>query len=213
DSFTVTTVDGTEETVTITITGENDAAVITGEKTIGVTEDAGPKLTATGELDVTDADTGEASFQAQDGTVGSYGSFYLAPYGVWIYAADNTQAAIQALGEGETLTDSFTVTTVDGTEETVTITITGENDAAVITGEKTIGVTEDAGPKLTATGELDVTDADTGEASFQAQDGTVGSYGSFYLAPYGVWIYAADNTQAAIQALGEGETLTDSFTV
>ncbi|MCF2873046.1 FG-GAP-like repeat-containing protein, partial [Octadecabacter sp. G9-8] len=46
-----------------------------------------------------------------------------------IYAADNTQAAIQALGEGETLTDSFTVTTVDGTEETVTITITGENDA------------------------------------------------------------------------------------
>ncbi|MCF2873045.1 FG-GAP-like repeat-containing protein, partial [Octadecabacter sp. G9-8] len=46
-----------------------------------------------------------------------------------IYAADNTQAAIQALGEGETLTDSFTVLSADGTEETVTVTITGVSGA------------------------------------------------------------------------------------
>ena len=34
----------------------------------------------------------------------------------------------------DTLTDSFTVTTVDGTAQMVTITIDGANDAAVISG-------------------------------------------------------------------------------
>ncbi|MCF2873055.1 VCBS domain-containing protein, partial [Octadecabacter sp. G9-8] len=107
--------------------------------------------------------------------------------------------------------DSFTVTTVDGTEETVTITITGENDAAEITGETTGAVIEDEAATLTATGALSVTDVDAGEASFVVQSGTAGSYGSFDIDAEGAWIYAADNTQAAIQALGEGETLTDSF--
>ena len=37
---------------------------------------------------------------------------------------------------GSTLTDTFTVTTVDGTAQLVTITINGANDAAVITGDR-----------------------------------------------------------------------------
>ncbi|UCP15597.1 VCBS domain-containing protein [Aeromonas media] len=41
---------------------------------------------------------------------------------------------MQYLGEGETKVETFTVQSVDGTEHTVTITITGVNDAAVITG-------------------------------------------------------------------------------
>ena len=36
-----------------------------------------------------------------------------------------------------TLTDTFTVTTVDGTAQLVTITINGANDAAVISGDTT----------------------------------------------------------------------------
>ena len=43
--------------------------------------------------------------------------------------------AVQALNGGATLTDTFTVTTVDGTAQVVTITIHGANDAAVITGD------------------------------------------------------------------------------
>ncbi|MCF2871860.1 VCBS domain-containing protein, partial [Octadecabacter sp. G9-8] len=125
DSFTVTTVDGTEETVTITITGTNDAAEITGETTGGVIEDEATTLTATGVLSVTDVDAGEASFVAQSGTVGTYGSFDINADGAWTYTADNTQAAIQNIGAGQTVTDSFTVRTADGTEETVTVTITG----------------------------------------------------------------------------------------
>ena len=41
-----------------------------------------------------------------------------------------SNAAVQALNVGDTLTDSFTVTTVDGTAQVVTITINA-NDAAV----------------------------------------------------------------------------------
>ena len=49
---------------------------------------------------------------------------------------------MQALNVGGTLTDSFTVTTVDGTAQLVTITIHGANDAAVISGSPTGSVTE-----------------------------------------------------------------------
>ena len=50
----------------------------------------------------------------------------------WITAI----AAVQALNVGShALTDSFTVLTQDGTAQMVNITITGSNDAAVITGD------------------------------------------------------------------------------
>ena len=53
---------------------------------------------------------------------------------MWTYTLDNSNPAVQALNVGQTLTDTFTVTTVDGTAQLVTITINGANDAAVITG-------------------------------------------------------------------------------
>ena len=52
---------------------------------------------------------------------------------------------MQALNVGQTLTDTFTVTTVDGTAQLVTITINGANDAAVITGTATGTVVEAGG--------------------------------------------------------------------
>ena len=56
---------------------------------------------------------------------------------MWTYTLDNSNAAVQALNVGQTLTDTFTVTTVDGTAQLVTVTINGANDAAVITGTAT----------------------------------------------------------------------------
>ena len=35
--------------------------------------------------------------------------------GVWIYTLDNSNSAVNALNTGQTLTDSFTVHTLDGT--------------------------------------------------------------------------------------------------
>ena len=62
--------------------------------------------------------------------------------GVWNYTLNEANSAVQALNVGDTLTDTFTVTTIDGTAQVVTITITGANDAAIISGTTTGAVIE-----------------------------------------------------------------------
>ncbi|HEH9406915.1 TPA: VCBS domain-containing protein, partial [Aeromonas bestiarum] len=93
---------GTEHTVTITITGVNDAAVITGTDTGSVVEDASPDvLTDSGTLSVTDVDgADEAKFQAGNGTpsAGALGSLAITEGGAWTYNVDNNK--VQYLGEG-----------------------------------------------------------------------------------------------------------------
>jgi len=213
DTFTVESADGTTQTVTITITGVNDGAVITGDVSGSVTEDAATTLTAMGKLSVSDPDAGESYFQA--GSIdGDLGTLTIDAAGNWTYAADNSQSAIQSLGEGETLTDTITVKSADGTEQTVTITINGASNApdAVITGDVSGSVTEDAATALTAMGKLSVSDPDVGESYFQAESIT-SDYGTLSIDRDGNWTYAADNSQPAIQSLGEGETLTDTITV
>jgi len=81
---------------------------------------------------------------------------------------------VQALNVGDTLTDSFTVTTVDGTQQQVTITINGRNDAAVISGTSTGSVIEAGGVANatagtpTASGTLTDTDVDNAANTFTA---------------------------------------------
>jgi VCBS repeat-containing protein len=48
-----------------------------------------------------------------------YGTFTITVAGVWTYTLDNTNPAVQALNVGGTLTDTFTVATVDGTTQLV----------------------------------------------------------------------------------------------
>ncbi|UCP15598.1 VCBS domain-containing protein [Aeromonas media] len=207
ETFTVQSVDGTEHTVTITITGVNDAAVITGSDSGSVTEDeSSPLLTETGTLSVTDLDgADEAKFLAGNGTpsAGALGSLAITEGGAWTYQVDNSK--VQYLGEGETKVETFVVTSVDGTEHTVTITITGVNDEAVITGTDTGSVTEDEStPLLTETGTLSVTDLDGDEAKFLAGNGTpsAGALGSLAITEGGAWTYQVDNSK--VQYLGEG---------
>src|SRR5260370_9648965 len=70
-----------------------------------------------GVLTIADVDQGQSNFAVQAGTTGSnnYGTFTLAADGHWSYSADNTQTAIQQLGAGQSLTDSFTAVSSDGT--------------------------------------------------------------------------------------------------
>ena len=53
---------------------------------------------------------------------GGYGTFAMTAAGL-IYALDNSNAAMQALDPGETLIDTSTVATMDGTTQVATITI------------------------------------------------------------------------------------------
>src|SRR5439155_6306009 len=100
--------------------------------------------TATGTLTDTDVDNPANTFTAVGPTASDagYGSFTMTTAGVWVYTLDNSNSAVQALNVGGTLTDTFTVTTIDGTTKLVTITITGSNDAAVISGTSTGSVIE-----------------------------------------------------------------------
>jgi VCBS repeat-containing protein len=134
DSFTVTTVDGTSQQITVTITGSNDAAVISGTKAGSVIEagdvvNASPGLQiTTGTLTDTDVDNAANTFIAVSSpkkSTGSYGSFTMTAAGVWTYTLDEANAAVQALSVGDTLTDTFTVNSIDGTSQVVTITIQG----------------------------------------------------------------------------------------
>jgi VCBS repeat-containing protein len=67
---------------------------------------------------------------------GSYGSLTLAAGGGYSYMLNNANAAVQALGVGETLTETFTYTITDGDGDTstttLTITINGTNDLPTI---------------------------------------------------------------------------------
>ena len=57
------------------------------------------------------------------------------PNGNWTYAANDSQTAIQQLGAGQSITDSFTAVSSDGTaSQLVTVTINGTNDVPVIGG-------------------------------------------------------------------------------
>src|SRR5439155_7887470 len=53
--------------------------------------------------------------------------------GAWTYTANDSQTAIQQLNTGQSLTDSFTAVSSDGTaSQLVTVTIHGTDDAFVI---------------------------------------------------------------------------------
>ncbi|MCS6257666.1 VCBS domain-containing protein, partial [Shewanella baltica] len=215
ETFVVLSADGTEHTVTITITGTNDVPVIAGDDVGAVMEDAtDPILTDSGTLTITDADSGQAVFQAGSGTpsVGALGSLTIDAAGNWTYNVNN--ADVQYLAEGETKVETFVILSADGTEHTVTITITGTNDVPVIAGDDVGAVMEDAtDPVLTDSGTLTITDADSGQAVFQAGSGTpsVGALGSLTIDATGNWTYNVDN--ADVQYLAEGETKVETFVV
>jgi VCBS repeat-containing protein len=227
DSFTVTTIDGTPQVVSVTINGANDAAVISGTTTGSVTEDSGTKCdppTATGTLTATDVDNapGFTAVNCPTASDAGYGTFTMTADGVWIYTLDDSNCAVQALNVGDTLTDTFKVIALDGTAQLVTVTINGTNDAAIICGTKEGSVIEAGGAansiscKPTATGTLTDTDIDNAPNTFTAIDtpkASTGGYGTFTMTTDGVWTYTLDNTNGKVQALNVCDRLTDCFTV
>ena len=192
---------------------------ISGQTTGAVVEDDDPDgdglLEEAGVLIATEIGNVPGTFAA-DTILGVHGTFSIDAAGNWTYEADNNALAIQSLGEGDTLTETFTVSTLDDVEQVITITITGTNDVAIIGGVASGAVTEDIDPDgdglLEVTGALTVTDIDTDEDAFVP--GTLnGAYGNLTIDANGNWAYSTDNAQAAIQSLDDGETLTDTITV
>jgi VCBS repeat-containing protein len=124
---------------TVNINPVNDAATITGTVTGDVTEAGGIANgaagipTASADLGATDPDNPNDLFTAtvapQD-SVNGYGTYELTTAGVWTYTLDDNDPAVQALLGAATLTDTFVMTTQDGTPQTITITIHAQDDAS-----------------------------------------------------------------------------------
>ncbi|MFA0542442.1 VCBS domain-containing protein, partial [Vibrio sp. 10N.222.52.B7] len=108
-------------------------------------------LYADGKLTITDPDVGESGFERQGSNGydyhGTYGDLILLTDGTWHYHADaghlsgigarptTRGTAIDQLGEGQSLTDTITVHSKDGTTHDIVITIHGSNDRPYCSSE------------------------------------------------------------------------------
>ena len=142
--------------------------------------------------------------------------------GVWTYTLNNANATVQALNINQTLVDTFTVTTADGTQQVVRVAINGTNDVAVISGTTSGSVIEAGGLNnatagtATSTGTLTDTDIDNTANTFTAVASAIAStsgYGNYTITSGGVWTYNLNNANATVQALNINQTLVDTFTV
>ena len=96
----------------------NDPTVISGEDTGTITESSNDNgnLVATGVLSIVDEDVDEAVF-IEENISGQYGDLFISKAGNWTYTADNSQNAIQQLGDNDSLIETLVVTSADGTKK------------------------------------------------------------------------------------------------
>ncbi|MBU2895101.1 VCBS domain-containing protein [Vibrio hepatarius] len=150
------------KTLTLVVHGTNDGATIGGQDTFTVQEDhnltlnSGNTIIYNGQLTITDADAGEDHFDGnlhQNQQTGTWdtgyttqegGKLILQSNGSYRYEIDNSLAKIQSLGSNETLIDTVTVRSADGTPHQIQVTIQGDNDAPVVSSAVTLAAgTED----------------------------------------------------------------------
>ena len=247
DTYTYTVSDGTASrtaTLTITIFGTNDAPVANAD-TNWAQEDArqcqrqraadagapgrserNPELLRTSPTPMWMSRP--LTVTAFTGNIG-HGTLALGTNGAYTYTLDNGNSAVQALDDGETLTDAYTYTVSDGTVSrtaTLTITIFGTNDAPVANADtnwaqedvanasgnvlQTLAHPGDPSAALSFSDVAD-TDVDVETLTVTAFTGNIG-HGTLALGTNGAYTYTLDNSNSAVQALDDGETLTDTYT-
>ncbi|MDD0842053.1 Ig-like domain-containing protein, partial [Pseudomonas sp. Gutcm_11s] len=250
DTFTYTVSDGKggndTATLTITVTGQNDAPVavddsgavnenasLTVPVANGVIAGVGRDTDVDGDsLIVSAIRTGSEGGTGTAGTVGSaltgtYGTLTLNANGSYTYVANNADR----LAQGVTATDTFTYTVSDNKggldTATLTITVTGQNDApvavndsgavnenATLTVPVADGVISGLGRDTDVDGDtLSISAIRTGTEGGTGTAGTVGSaltgtYGTLTLNANGSYTYVANNADR----LAQGTTGTDTFT-
>ena len=131
----------------------NDAPSAGADQTGAITEDASTS-TASATVQASDQDPNTVLTYTASSTSGTYGSFAVTSSGVWTYTLDNSDSDTSGLDTGDSETEQYTITVSDGSLSdtmTVTITITGANDAPAITSTAVTGANEDAAYSYTTT--------------------------------------------------------------
>ncbi|MBE9607947.1 retention module-containing protein [Chitinilyticum piscinae] len=205
-------------------TAEREFRQVTGTDGTATTETVADKVTATTgtgsvQEDVKTSDSGQltatggATFVA-DSQNGVYGSLSIDTDGKWTYTLKNGDSAVQALTDADRKTETFTVTLSDGSKTTVTVNVAGKDDVPQIgqaTGDKGSGtVKEDTAAQTIASGKLTVVDADANQSEMTPSSKT-NAYGTFSIDKDGNWTFTIDNSSPTVQALAEGQKVTQTF--
>ena len=137
EHFVITDDNATTHEVTVVVYGANDSAVISADSPAEaiVEGDTDSDVTVSGVASHTDIDGDNAddTFTAVTDVATTYGAYSVTAGGAWTYTLNSTNATIDALGQGQSTSDTVTVTAEDGTTKDITIAINGTNDAADIT--------------------------------------------------------------------------------
>ncbi|OCH21539.1 retention module-containing protein [Aliivibrio logei] len=210
-------------TVTVEVTGTNDAPAVSGSSIISGAVVEETTLSTSGDLFVDDVDTLDShTWTLLSSNTDPYGSIIVSTNadgsGKWEYTLNNTAAQVQALANGETHTVEYQIQVDDGegglTTETISIEVTGTNDEPVVSGQSTGLVKEDTATQSEAEGQLTVDDVDLIDVHAWSVGSNTGTYGSITIDPAtGKWVYTIDNALAATQGLTEGQSVEDKFTV
>ena len=97
---------------------------LTAEGTIAIIDPDGDQ---TPPIELEGANTNTGMLAGQYGTMA-----FVEATGAWTYTLNNSHTMVQGLGDGETLTETFTFTALGAENFDVEITITGANDAPVL---------------------------------------------------------------------------------
>ncbi len=219
--------------VTITITGANDAPTIASAVASGSITENGA-TSASGAIAFTDVDLADvhtvsvtpasagyigalAASVATDTTGGAAGSV------AWTYSVNDS--LLQYLAAGQTVTQSYNVSIKDGagasTTQTVTITLTGVNDAPAYVSGMVIGTIEEdfsaIADGVLVFADVDLTDAHTVSFAPSASD-YLGAFATSISnvatgdgAGHVSWTYTVN--PALLENLGAGESLVQTYLV
>lgn len=132
ETLTVYSADGTaSQVITVNVTGSNDASTFGGSDSGGVTEDG--TLTTGGTLTTSDLDHDETGFASTGNLAGAHGTWtFNLGTGAWTYALNNNDAQVQALNTGGSIVETLEVMALDGTVETISVTIYGANEPVLV---------------------------------------------------------------------------------
>ena len=216
ESFTIKTIDGSSLDLKFVTTGVNDKALFSAPTNTVVTEDLNGGdatiLQAKGNITVTDVEKDESAFKTTfTSAQGNLGTLELQSDGSYIYSVSNN--AVKYLGDNLSKVDFFDIYSADGTSNTLSFTINGMNNPAVIGTPADNSVTENTGVVdgyLKAIGSISIMDPDANEEKFTAGNFT-GEFGTLNLLENGNYTYRVLNKD--VQYLASGQTENDIFKI
>ncbi|MFA9388597.1 MAG: Ig-like domain-containing protein [Prolixibacteraceae bacterium] len=226
--FTYTASDGVNtasSTLTLTITGVNNNPVLSDDANSTVELDLATVTIGNGDIlsNDTDPDGDVLSISLVNGSssntiIGTYGTLTWNPDGTYTYTPNS---GLDSLLVGENVTESFTVTVIDGNggsaTSTLTITIKGANSLPVLTDDSNSTVEIDLAVVSKGNGDIlsNDTDPDGDILNVSKINGSTnttitGTYGTLTWNPDGTYTYTPNSD---MDTLLVGENVVETFTV